>query len=102
MVKILDFAEILKFQANLRHDLKYSILVKGEKEGHLEQLNARDGQLSIKIIKDDQENATRHTHVMTKRDIGEILFRRRDTDNLITEAFGIPSINGAISLLPEL
>lgn len=102
MVKILDFAEILKFQANLRHDLKYSILVKGETEGHLEQLNACDGQLSIKIIKDDQENATRHTHVMTKRDIGEILFRRRDTDNLITEAFGIPSINGAISLLPEL
>ena len=26
-------------------------------------------------------------------------FRRRDTDNLITEAFGIPSINGAICLM---
>lgn len=102
MVKILNFAEILKFQANLRHDLKYSILVKGESISQLEQLNVRDGQLSIKKMQDDQENPMRHTHVMTKRDIGEILFRRRDTDNLITEAFGIPSINGAISLLPEI
>ena len=47
----------------------------------------------------DSIPADKTAHVMTRRDIGEILFRRRDTDNMITEAFGIPSINGAISLM---
>lgn len=100
MVKILDFPEILKFQANCRHDLKYSILVKGEARDFVEQISVRDGKLTIKTLPTDPDNDTMHTHVMSKRDIGEILFRRRDTDNLITEAFGIPSINGAVSLLP--
>ena len=97
MVRILDFCEILKFQANCRHDLKYSILVKGETSDEIEQISVRDGKISIKKV---QEASGLRTHVMSKRDIGEILFRRRDTDNLITEAFGIPSIDGAISLLP--
>lgn len=99
MVRILDFTEILKFQANCRRDLKYSILVKGESSGEIEQISARDGVVKVKIISSEAETPDIRTHVMTKRDIGEILFRRRDTDNLITEAFGIPSINGAISLL---
>lgn len=103
MVRILDFGEILKFQANSRRDMKYSILVKGETSDEMEQINVRDGKVSIKKVSDAP---SLHAHVMSRRDIGEILFRRRDTDNLITEAFGIPSINGAISLLlpehPEL
>lgn len=98
MVKILDFAEILKFQAGCRHDLKYSILVKGECPGEIEQISTRDGVVKIKTIS-TEGTPNLHTLVMTKRDIGEILFRRRDTDNIITEAFGIPSINGAVSLL---
>lgn len=97
MVRILDFGEILKFQANSRRDMKYSILVKGETSDEMEQINVRDGKVSIKKVSDAP---SLHAHVMSRRDIGEILFRRRDTDNLITEAFGIPSINGAISLLP--
>lgn len=101
MVRILNFAEILKFQAECRSDLKYSILVKGETPYTFEQIKVRDGNVSIKQMSIESNSENRGTHVMTKRDIGEILFRRRDTDNMITEAFGIPSINGAICLLPE-
>lgn len=99
MVKILDFLEILKFQAAGRHDLKYSILAKSDDVYTVEKIDVRDGNLKIKKIPVDSSSPSQHTHVMSKRDIAEILFRRRDTDNLITEAFGIPSINGAISLM---
>ena len=99
MVRILNLSEILKFQANSRRELKYSILAKADDVYTVEQINVADGKLSVKKIPIDPTSPSQSTHVMTKRDIGEILFRRRDTDNLITEAFGIPSINGAISLL---
>lgn len=98
MARILDLPEILKFQADSRRDLKYSILAKGPDGYTVERIDARDGKIHIKELPIDDKQVT-STHVMTKRDIGEILFRRRDTDNLITEAFGIPSINGAISLM---
>ncbi len=99
MVRILDFSEILKFQADRRHDLKYSILAKTDDVYTVEKIDVRDGNLKIKRLPIDASSPSQQTHVMSKRDIGEILFRRRDTDNLITEAFGIPSINGAISLM---
>lgn len=99
MARILDLPEILKFQANARRDLKYSILVKAPDVYTYEQIDVRDGKLRLLRLPSDSVAAERASHIMTRRDIGEILFRRRDTDNMITEAFGIPSINGAISLM---
>lgn len=99
MARILDFPEVLKFQADTRHDLKYSILVKAPDVYTYEQIDVRDGKLKLNRLPADSIPADKTAHVMTRRDIGEILFRRRDTDNMITEAFGIPSINGAISLM---
>lgn len=99
MARILDFPEVLKFQAECRHDLKYSILAKTDDNYTFEQIDVREGRLKIKKLAVDDLSHSQVAHVMSKRDIGEILFRRRDTDNLITEAFGIPSINGAICLM---
>lgn len=99
MARILDFSEVLKFQAECRHDLKYSILAKTDDNYTFEQIDVREGRLKIKKLTVDDLSHSQVAHVMSKRDIGEILFRRRDTDNLITEAFGIPSINGAICLM---
>lgn len=99
MVRVLNLHEILKFQATLRHDLKYSILVKSEEDGIFEQISAKNGVVSIKKIPAASLSPDQVAYVMSKRDLCEILFRRRDTDNMITEAFGIPSINGAISLM---
>lgn len=99
MAKILDLVEILKFQANLRHDLKYSILMKSSDAYTLEQIDARNGRVTVRKLTADSVEPSKVAYLMTKRDISEILFRRRDTDNMITEAFGIPSINGSICLL---
>lgn len=99
MARILDLAEILKFQAAARSDLKYSILAKTDDVYTFDRFEARNGVLKVERLPVDAVSAAQSSHVLSKRDIGEILFRRRDTDNFITEAFGIPSINGAISLM---
>ena len=99
MVRVLDFPEILKFQANIRHDLKYSILAKSADSYTLDQIEVRNGNLKITKLPIDTLSPSQTAHVMSRRDICEILFRRRDTDNIITEAFGIPSINASISLM---
>lgn len=99
MVRVLDLSEILKFQAHARRDLKYSILVKGDDSQFLDRYEVKDGRLAIKQLPIDSLSPSQAAYVMSKRDICEIAFRRRDTDNLITEAFGIPSINASISLM---
>jgi len=99
MVRILNFPEILKFQAESRRDLKYSILAKTDDNNSFEKIDVRDGGLRIKNVDVDLLSHSQAAHIMSIHDIGEILFRRRDTDNLITEAFGIPSINASICLM---
>lgn len=118
MVRILSVSEILKFQANSRNNLKYSILVRLEKTGKVVEFTAKGGSLEerevklnneallspeernknarIMYIRDKQGN--RRT-VMSERDLGELLFRRPSEDRLIEEAFGLPALNGKISLL---
>lgn len=99
MARVVNLSEILKFQANQRRDLKYSILAKGVDTYTYDKIDVRDGCLTIRQQTLDTLTPAQAAYMMSRRDICEILFRRRDTDNLITEAFGIPSINGAISLL---
>ena len=99
MAHILDLYEILKFQAGNRHDLKYSILMKSSDVYTLEQIDTLNGEVKVRKLPVDSVDSAKMAYLMSKRDISEILFRRRDTDNMITEAFGIPSINGAINLM---
>lgn len=99
MARILNLTEILKFQASNRHDLKYSILTKTDEPDVFEQIDTKGGEVKLKKLRIENINPSKLAYVMTRRDISEILFRRRDTDNLITEAFGIPSINGSICLM---
>ncbi|MCM1369596.1 MAG: GNAT family N-acetyltransferase [Candidatus Amulumruptor caecigallinarius] len=100
MARILDFIEILKFQAENRHDLKYSILMKLPDASYaMELVECRNGVVTSKKLAIDELSNAQRAHAMSKHDMGEILFRRRGMDNLITEAFGLPSINGSISLM---
>lgn len=99
MARILNLDEILKFQAAQRHDLRYSLLVKSSDAYTIEHIEAKNGEVSIKKLPVNSIDPSKLAYVMSRRDVSEILFRRRDTDNLITEAFGIPSINGSISLM---
>lgn len=99
MARILNLREILEFQAANRHDLKYSILAKGSDNYSFHKIEAKNGKVQFVDLSIENLTPSQAAYVMSKRDIGEILFRRRDTDNMITEALGIPSINASASLL---
>ena len=100
MVKILSLYEILKFMAETSRDLKYSILVR-EQGGvsEVKKYMVRNGKISMLSMQEEEIVGNAATDIMSVRDVAEIIFRRRDGDNLITEAFGIPSINASISLM---
>lgn len=99
MVRILNLHEILKFQADSRREIKYSILVKGRDQYTVEQISAKNGELTVKKILVDSLDKSQSLSMMSPLAVGSILFRRRDTDNMVTEAFGIPSINASACLL---
>ena len=100
MVKILSLYEILKFMAETSRDLIYSFLVR--ELGGVSEVNKymfRNGKISMLSMQEEEIVGNAATDIMSVRDVAEIIFRRRDGDNLITEAFGIPSINASISLM---
>lgn len=119
MVRILSISEILKFQAANRKDLKYSILMRQENTGNILEFSAKNGKLRINEIikysaendKEKEENKNKRKMyigrdkdgydimILNEKDLGELLFRRPGTDRLVEEAFGIPPLNGKISLL---
>lgn len=100
MARILNISEILKFQANGLRDLKYTILV-NEHPGQVEKYEIRNGGLKHHSIDVGSEEYDSSKTVISLHDISSVLFRRPDTGSLITEAFGMPSVGGYVSLLPE-
>ena len=103
MIKILDISQILKFMVKDRTDLKFSILVKEDnfaKEGTL--YNVEADRVISKKINDTQihiYNRMKDVTILSYRDISEILFRKKDQNSLIMEAFGIPRIGINMSLM---
>lgn len=100
MARILNISEILKFQANGLRDLKYTILV-NEHPGQVEKYEIRNGGLKHHSIDVGSEEYDSSKTVISLHDMSSVLFRRPDTGSLITEAFGMPSVGGYVSLLPE-
>lgn len=121
MVKIISIYEILKFQAKHRNGVKYSILMRQANDDKIIEFSAKDGhvnkrELDYEIeydshdILESRENKNRKLMyvrdkggyekiIMSEHDLGELLFRKPDIDNVIEETFGLPAINGRISLL---
>lgn len=104
MVKILNLPEILKFLAEYRNDVKFSILVKETTNmqkgilytvdsGHVSQISTN------KIEFDDKRIWSRNVTTLTSQDLSEILFRKKDGNSLIMEAFGIPRLAVNMALL---
>lgn len=104
MVKILNIHEILKFIAKYRTDVKFSILVKDEIQAEKGDLYVvASGKVENKEIKGDEYRkalASRNVTSLSFRDLSEIIFRKKDGNSLIMEAFGIPRliINMALML----
>lgn len=106
MMRILDVCEILKFLANYRSDAKFSILVKGvEHDGTMLKCKVREGKINIEnldeseISKQKREDGGMTTTCLKKKELFELLFRKKDSSNLIMEAFGIPRIPTNMCLL---
>lgn len=118
MVRILSVYEILKFQSKWRKDLKYSILTRQENDGKIVEYSASNGHVKSRELKiedrsiDHQEGENKNKKIMymrneqgesrlvlSERDLGDILFRRPGVDRMVEEAFGLPAMNGRISLL---
>ncbi len=104
MVKILNLSEILKFIAKDNNNLKFSILVKKETSdstGDFFEVNS--GKVEFREgIKEETVKQSRHSgnfSILSHRDLAEIIFRKKDTHNLIMEAFGIPRIPLNMSLM---
>lgn len=98
MAHVLNLREILKFQAEGHGDLKYSILVNRVNDDAIDRYDVRGGKVKHQVI-DKWEDLGMQRAVISPRDIASVLFRRPDTGALITEAFGMPSLGGFISLM---
>lgn len=99
MARILNLHEILKFQAGERCDLKYSILVKNNKNGKFESFRAEDGKLYYEEISSADGELKNSVDVMDRREVDEILFRRPDSDPIIEEVLSLPPLAGTINLM---
>lgn len=99
MARILNLREILKFQAGERSDLKYSILVKNDKNGKFERFRAKDGKLYYEEISSANGEPENSVDVMNRREVAEILFRRPDSDPIIEEVLSLPPLAGTINLM---
>ena len=99
MARILNLYEILKFQAEERHDLKYSILVKNEENNILTRFVAENGSLVSSQLKTDTVSQNQILEAMDDREVASILFRRPDSDHIVEEVLEIPPLGGSINLM---
>lgn len=100
MARILDLYGILKFQAAMRPDLKYPILVKNAESDTYSMFLIEKGcvrQRAVPSLEMAEENG--YITPMTETEVAEILFRRPDSDSLITEVLHLPALDGVISLM---
>lgn len=99
MARILNIYEILKFQAEERSDLKYSILVKEGFPLRYIRYEAKDGQMRRSDVTEALSDSEKQQVLMTERDVAEILFRRPDSDPIVEEVMELPPLSGSISLM---
>lgn len=99
MARILNMNEVLKFQAAGHGDLKYSILAKDAENKKILKFQVKGGDVKVSEIDPQGEEFDPSKTVISYRDLSSVVFRRPDTGSLITEAFGMPSLGGYISLM---
>lgn len=103
MSRILNYREILKILTEWRKDCKFSILVKDvEEEGNYLKCDADSGITNFETIPASEIDKWRHNSrytILKKQDLTEILFRKKDSNNLIMDALGIPRLTLNMSLL---
>lgn len=104
MIKILNLYEILNFLAKDNPSLKFSILVKKDifdSDGSYYKVTSGKVE-NIENVDEDKIKQLKQNNnfsILTVRDISEILFRKKDVNNVILDAFGIPRLALNMSLM---
>lgn len=104
MAKILNIDEILIFLAKYRNDVKFSIIIKQDNpEDKTVLYKIETGKVLTSIIEGNQIKELKQSFptitMLSHRNLSEILFRKKDGNNLIMEAFGIPRLAMNMALL---
>lgn len=103
MLQVLNLSEILKILAVDRKDLKFSILIRDsnkEKGGLF--FNVKNGDIEYSSLSEfefKKQSKIDERTVLSERELLEILFRKKGSNNIIMEAFGIPRIILNMALL---
>lgn len=96
MARILDISQILKFQASMKRDLKYSILADLGNKGKNTLITIADGTV---WLEENDGKEIRNEGVQTIPEIGQLLFRKTGEDDTVAVVLGIPPIYAPIYLM---
>lgn len=104
MVRVLDNCEILKFLAESRVDAKFSILVKeGTDDGKATVFDVDSGNVSCRKLEKKEDilriAGDNRYCVLSQKEMMEVIFRKKESSNVIMEAFGIPRLILNMSML---
>lgn len=105
MVKLLRYDNILAYLAERRNELDIKLLIREQGVNSDENRIFQEPELFIvkngNIVKEPYKGTNDKGILnLSKYELSELLLRKKDSSNLIMEAFGIPSLNLQISLLP--
>lgn len=109
MVKILRFENILQYIAETRSDVDFKLFIRdnntleeeddsSEPSRNKQIFTIKNGKFRIEDYTGD--NLPANILNLSRKDVSELLLRKKDSSNLIMEAFGIPRLDLQMRLLP--
>lgn len=110
MVKLLRFDKIIEYLATTRSDADFKLHIRDyeDNQDDFEDSSAAGERGTLFVVKNGKcqieklDPNLNHKSVLTlsRKEVSELLLRRKDSSNLIMEAFGIPRLNLQMRLLP--
>lgn len=106
MVKLLRIDRIIEYISNTRSDVNFKLHVRDFDNFDNERMQKKEsdvfvvknGKMQIEPLESYKHD--RGVLNLSVKEVSELLLRKKDTSNLIMEAFGIPRLDLQISLLP--
>ena len=105
MVRILRFENILKYIAETRSDVDFQLQIRDYNPEGGENTNDKRILYKVKngeFVREIVDSKTKNSSILNLsiKEVSELLLRKKDTSNLIMEAFGIPRLDLQLRLLP--
>lgn len=90
MVRLLNYKNILQYIAALRHDVEFNVRIKDNISENNDSIvyKVKNGEVKQGLYNGHDKNIL----TLTSKEFSEIVLRKKDANNLIMEAFGIPRL----------